>query len=284
MRTCTHSPISRQIPRFAVHIRIRFFAFIRLHAYGERPGHHFLLGFVSRASSSAERSPFCPGAQLSLADPAGSCENIGARVWMPAWRTRLVLHRLTFEGNRRMKKAIVTVLGFDRPGIVAAVSKALFDFRCNIEDVSQTILQTEFAGIFIASMPDRMSLIELLAGLEDRLNPQGLAVYVKELQLIESQPPPETEPFVITTVGPDRLGLVAGITGLLAEYRINITQLRAVFRGGEDPRRNVMIYEVDIPIATDHPVFRAALYARGKELGLEVSLQHRDIFEQIHRI
>ncbi len=183
-----------------------------------------------------------------------------------------------------MNKGIVTVLGFDRPGIVAAVSKALFDFRCNIEDVSQTILQTEFAGIFIASLPEGLTYEALRARLEERLNPQGLAVYVKELQPVESQAPPETEPFVITTVGPDRLGLVAGITALLAEHRINITQLKAVFRGGQDPRRNVMIYEVDIPVSTDHPAFRAALYARGRELGLDVSLQHRDIFEQIHRI
>jgi glycine cleavage system transcriptional repressor len=183
-----------------------------------------------------------------------------------------------------MRKIIVTVLGFDRPGIVASVSRALFDFRCNIEDVSQTILQTEFAGIFIASMPEGMKQEELRVGLEGRLNPEGLAVYLKELQPVEARIPPETEPFVITTVGPDRLGLVAGITALLSDFTINITQLKAAFRGGDDPRRNIMIYEVDIPVATDHHAFRAALFARGKELGLDVSLQHSDIFEQIHRI
>lgn len=183
-----------------------------------------------------------------------------------------------------MRKIIVAVLGDDRPGIVAAVSKALFDFRCNIEDVSQTILQTEFAGIFIVSMPPGMSHDELREGLEGRLSPEGLAVYVKEMRPVESRVAPETEPFVITTVGPDRLGLVAGITGLLAEYKINITQLKAAFRGGDDPRRNIMIYEVDIPVAIDHHAFRAALYARGRELGLDVSLQHSDIFRQIHRI
>lgn len=183
-----------------------------------------------------------------------------------------------------MRKIIVTVLGYDRPGIVAAVSKALLDLQCNIEDVSQTILQTEFAGIFIVSMPPGMNKEELQAGMESRLSAEGLAVYVKEMQPVETTIAPETEPFVITTVGPDRLGLVAGITGLLAEYRINITQLKAAFRGGDDPRRNIMIYEVDIPVAIDHHAFRAALYARGRDLGLDVSLQHIDIFRQIHRI
>ena len=47
-----------------------------------------------------------------------------------------------------MKKIIVSVLGHDRPGIIAAVSEVLFRNGCNIEDVSQTILQTAFAGAF----------------------------------------------------------------------------------------------------------------------------------------
>lgn len=183
-----------------------------------------------------------------------------------------------------MEKAIITVLGHDRPGIVAAVSKALFDHQCNIEDVSQTILQTEFAGIFIASMPSSMKPAELLTELEKRLHPEGLSVFLKEMQSRPAGVQVEMEPFVITTMGPDRPGLVAGITGLLSDFHVNITNLQAAFRGGDDPRRNVMIYEVDIPVETDQNAFRTALYARAKELGLDASLQHRDIFEQIHRV
>ncbi|GLI33984.1 glycine cleavage system protein R [Desulforhabdus amnigena] len=183
-----------------------------------------------------------------------------------------------------MKKIIITVLGCDRPGIVAAVSQVLFEHECNIEDISQTILQTEFAGIFIATFPGGMKQEELLASLEKRLKPMGLSVFLKEMQTVEVETVPPKEPFVITTLGPDRLGLVAGITSLLSEFGINITHLQAAFRGGEDPRRNVMIYEVDIPVETDQNAFRAALFERAKELGLDVSLQHRDIFEEIHRV
>ena len=39
-----------------------------------------------------------------------------------------------------MNLVAVTVIGNDRPGIVAGVSKALFDAGCNLEDVSSTIL------------------------------------------------------------------------------------------------------------------------------------------------
>ena len=95
---------------------------------------------------------------------------------------------------------------------------------------------------------------------------------------------PPSEPFVITTLGPDRPGLVAGITELLVRFGINISNLKAVFRGGRNPQENTMIYEVDIPVAVDQNIFREALYERGRELGLDVSLQHREIFEAIHRI
>ena len=45
-------------------------------------------------------------------------------------------------------RAIITVLGSDRPGIVAAVTGCLADHSINILDISQTILQ----GIFTMTM------------------------------------------------------------------------------------------------------------------------------------
>lgn len=48
-----------------------------------------------------------------------------------------------------MEKFVLSVIGKDKPGILSRISTILFQFGCNIEDVSQTILQTEFASIFI---------------------------------------------------------------------------------------------------------------------------------------
>ncbi|NSW85999.1 MAG: ACT domain-containing protein [Syntrophobacteraceae bacterium] len=183
-----------------------------------------------------------------------------------------------------MNKVIISVLGQDRPGIIAAVSKTLFEHQCNIEDVSQTILQTEFAGVFIASVPDHETEDSLLDGLCRALTPLGLSVLLRRMDDAPAWTAPDTEPFVITTIGPDRLGLVAGITGLLAGFGVNITNLKAVFRGGSDPMQNTMIYEVDIPVEIDQSRFRAALQERARDLGLDISLQHRNVFEAIHRV
>ncbi len=183
-----------------------------------------------------------------------------------------------------MSKIIISVLGHDRPGIIAAVAEVLFLNGCNIEDVSQTILQTEFSGVFIASVPDPLKPDDLLDHLCKKLAPMGLSVLIRKMDATGVWEAPETEPFVITTMGPDRPGLVAGITELLARFGVNISNLKAVFRGGDDPHENTMIYEVDIPVSVDQKPFREALYERGRELGLDISLQHSEIFEAIHRV
>ncbi|MDI6715643.1 MAG: ACT domain-containing protein [Actinomycetota bacterium] len=59
-------------------------------------------------------------------------------------------------------KAILTVLGKDRVGIVAGVSKVLAENDVNIEDISQTIMQGFFTMIMLVSMDEeKISMVEL---------------------------------------------------------------------------------------------------------------------------
>ena len=46
-------------------------------------------------------------------------------------------------------RAVVTVTGTDRRGIIAKVSGFLFEHNVNIEDISQTILGDQFAMIMM---------------------------------------------------------------------------------------------------------------------------------------
>ena len=184
-----------------------------------------------------------------------------------------------------MEKMIISVLGQDRPGIIAAVTRILFERDCNIENVSQTILQNEFSGIFIAGVPQSMPAAELHRHLADGLAPMGLHVYEKPLSPMDADGAMVTsEPFVVTTKGPDRKGLVAAITAILAAYRVNVTNLQAVFKGGDDPNANIMIYEVDIPNDIDHQSLRRELREKALALELDISIQHKRIFEAINRV
>ena len=48
-----------------------------------------------------------------------------------------------------MKKAIVTVIGHDRVGIIARVSTLLAEYGVNVLDISQTVLQEYFTMIML---------------------------------------------------------------------------------------------------------------------------------------
>lgn len=184
-----------------------------------------------------------------------------------------------------MKKAIISVIGNDRPGIIAAVSRLLYENESNIENVSQTSLQSEFAGIFIATIPVTLSFPELENRLAEVLDPMGLQVHVKPVEpRHEATNGTAGESFVITTRGPDQKGLVARVTEIIARHQVNITNCQAVFKGGDDPNSNIMIYEVDIPPQTDQQALFQDLREKGAELRLHVGIQHRDIFMTLNRI
>lgn len=184
-----------------------------------------------------------------------------------------------------MKKVIISVIGPDRPGIIAATSGILFRLDCNIENVSQTILQNQFAGIFIAAIPENLTIEHLRDQMMKEFEKLCLYVYIKDFDTpISPFQIGRSDPYIITTKGPDRKGLVAGITEVIARHGVNVTNLQAVFEGGDNPESNIMIYEVDIPVTLDMTILRSELKHRASELGLNISIQHRDIFLAINRV
>ena len=59
-------------------------------------------------------------------------------------------------------RAIVTVIGTDKTGIIANVSDTLFKSNVNILDISQTILEEYFAMIMLVDLTNLSISFELL--------------------------------------------------------------------------------------------------------------------------
>jgi len=51
-----------------------------------------------------------------------------------------------------MERAVITVLGKDKVGIIAAVSKVLADSNVNILDISQTLMQDIFTMVMLTDI------------------------------------------------------------------------------------------------------------------------------------
>ena len=58
-----------------------------------------------------------------------------------------------------MKKAVISILGEDRKGIIANVTRILYEYDVNILDISQTIVSGLFSMILIADIS--LSLIHI---------------------------------------------------------------------------------------------------------------------------
>jgi ACT domain-containing protein len=86
---------------------------------------------------------------------------------------------------------------------------------------------------------------------------------------------------VVTVMGCDRVGIVAGITKVLADCNANIidisqTILQEIF---------AMILLVDISTSDkDLLALEEALKVAGTNLGVKIVVQHQDIFSYMHRI
>jgi glycine cleavage system transcriptional repressor len=186
----------------------------------------------------------------------------------------------------RREWVAITVIGRDRPGIVANVSGVLYRHRSSIEELSQTVIRGQFAMILIATLGEGASAQALKSELRDLSRDLGLDIDLRWLRPEDLIPYEAggTEPFILTASGKDRPGLVYGISELLAERGINITNLGArVARLGQEPEY-IQVFEVDIPKSLDSRLLQEKLRQRAQEMGVSVDLQHKDIFRAINQI
>lgn len=73
-------------------------------------------------------------------------------------------------------RAIVTVLGSDRSGIVAAVTGVLAGHEVNILDISQTILQGIFTMTMLVELGESVEFSELKGKLDDLSESLGVQI------------------------------------------------------------------------------------------------------------
>ena len=77
-------------------------------------------------------------------------------------------------------KAIVTVVGQDRVGIIAAVCSKLAEFNVNVLDISQTVLQDYFTMIMVVDTSAcSMDFAALVTELEQEGTKLGLTIHAQ---------------------------------------------------------------------------------------------------------
>jgi len=84
-------------------------------------------------------------------------------------------------------KAVVSVLGFDRKGIIAKVSAVLYEKGINILDISQTILDGYFNMVMIVDLSEPIcSFDELQDTLNELGSRLGVQIRIQKNEIFEA--------------------------------------------------------------------------------------------------
>ncbi len=86
---------------------------------------------------------------------------------------------------------------------------------------------------------------------------------------------------IVTVVGKDRVGIIAGVCNRLAEYNVNVLDIsQTVMQGYFTMMMAVDVSGSTLPLAE----LAESMEAAGSRMGLSIRLQREDIFEAMHRI
>lgn len=84
-------------------------------------------------------------------------------------------------------KAIVTVIGEDKTGIIAKVSTALYESNINIQDISQTIMQNMFTMIMLVDFrSSEISIQGIIDKLDAVAKEMNLSIHVQREEIFSS--------------------------------------------------------------------------------------------------
>ncbi|MBN1631562.1 MAG: ACT domain-containing protein [Thermoleophilia bacterium] len=86
---------------------------------------------------------------------------------------------------------------------------------------------------------------------------------------------------VLAVLGQDRVGIVAAVSGALAETNTNIEDIRQTILG------NIFTMTMLVTVDEDSVPFdelQKRLAAVGQDLGMQITLQREDVFRYMHRI
>ncbi|MGH9165486.1 MAG: glycine cleavage system protein R [Acidimicrobiales bacterium] len=170
----------------------------------------------------------------------------------------------------------VSCIGSDRPGIVAAVTGALVEHGCNLEDTSMSILRGHFAMMLVVAGGEGLTAATLESALGEPARRLDLVVTVRAIpgSMDSSGVPasPEGDAWTISVYGSDRPGIVHRVTALLAEAGVNVVDLSTRVIGQADRSVYAMVLEVTLPPGLGGDELSARLSALAAELGVEASL------------
>lgn len=86
---------------------------------------------------------------------------------------------------------------------------------------------------------------------------------------------------IVTVLGKDKVGIIADVAILMKENGVNICDISQTLM--QDYFTMIMLVDLGSS-GVSFSVLQDALAARGKSLGVDIRIQHQDLFDSMHKI
>jgi glycine cleavage system transcriptional repressor len=169
------------------------------------------------------------------------------------------------------KQMIISVMSKDRPGIIASITGAIYQLGGDLADLNQTVLCGYLTMILSASFDSQVK------------TDSKFEVSIKELSANidggAEKPPAET--YILTVQGPNKAGIVHGISQFCFDHNINILDLATTLKNDQ----YTMALQLDLrKCSLELERLQKELDDYSRQSDLTVMIQHNDIFQVTHEI
>jgi glycine cleavage system transcriptional repressor len=172
------------------------------------------------------------------------------------------------------QRFIMTAFGKDRPGIVADVTRILFENGCNLEDSSMTLLADEFTLILLFTAKGGEVEEQIARECRRMEREKGISAFLRPLEARQGTAPAAFTKAVLHVEGMDQAGIVYKVSQFLADHGVNIVDLKSLVQAS--PESGAAIYRMDIavqvPAGTTMGKIESGLTAVAEELHVEITL------------
>ena len=181
--------------------------------------------------------------------------------------------------DKTKKFFAVFVLGTDSPGIVADITKALFELGANINDSSHTIIGNQFAMLLLISTNSFYTTEKIKSSFEEVSKKRDLTIHVHLLrdEDILRKSSDLGQLCVIHLYGADKPGIVYQVTNLLAKNNVNITDLSTRRFGSESNPIYIMYLEAEVPDGVDSKKLGDELNKIAANLNVEIKYELEEV-------
>ena len=169
---------------------------------------------------------------------------------------------------------IMTAFGKDRPGIVADVTRVLYENGCNLDDTTMSMLSDEFTiNLLFSTNNDKIeaTLLEECRNLELKKN---ISAFIRPLK---ERRPASQEGFFSCTLhveGMDQAGIVYKISQFLSDNALNIVDLKSTAKTTPESGTDLYLMDIhiQIPEATSMATVEEGLDIVAEELNVEITI------------